>query len=132
MAELEHLQRMRFAQIIDNLYSKVCSSQIAHQFMLFLFNHEIYYSMILQFLIQENEVYMMSFIVLNWKKEQSQILESRFGRGYIQQIPLVYLCQRIKVSNQILGHGELGPIYEESEDEISDELPDGKKTSDQN
>ena len=71
MADLELLQRNRFSQIIENLYSKVCSCQIAHQFMLYLFNHEMYYSMILQYLIDEKEVFLLSFIVLNWKKETS-------------------------------------------------------------
>ena len=91
--------------------------------MLFLFNHEIYYSMILQFLLRENEIFMVSFIVLNWKKEPSQALESRFGRGCVQQIPVVFLCQKMNEMNSHLSQSQLGPIQEESEDENSDELP---------
>jgi hypothetical protein len=75
---------MRFHQIIENLYAKVCSPQIAHQFMLFLFNHEMYNSMILQFLLNEKEVLLLSFIILNWKKNDSHILEAKFGLHCIQ------------------------------------------------
>ena len=48
--ELEDLQRSRFKNVVEDLY-KQGNTKVAHQFLLFLFNHEMYNSMVLKFLV---------------------------------------------------------------------------------
>lgn len=116
--ELEELQRERFDGITGDLFQNK-KPQLALQFLLYLFKNEIYNSIILKHLISEQECYLLSYIILNWKKKNNVKLDSIYGRNCIRVIPLVMLIKKIEYFKEQETERQLEAINEE--DEFSDE-----------